>query len=278
MNHIRQRLLFAAMALLAGSLTAPAQDLEQTPAKGKTARAAPAKPAGGERPAAASPPVNLTPAEDPVIAALLGSNPTAPSDIFRRAQLLLEAGRPELAKRFLKKLLDAKLDDEQWTALVDEFHTPAFTDLAGRAELRPESEDLIQAALSAVHRRLNDPDRLAAEIKQLQDPSPEVRAKALAGLQGAHGAGANALIAVLADAKRSTEHTAVRAALVAMRGDAIDPLADIIELAEPEFMIQAIETLAQMRATQATVYLFAPALSEESDVRVRARRGRRSCG
>ena len=125
---------------------------------------------------------------------------------------------------------------------------------------------------------MNDPDRLAAEIKQLQDPSPEVRAKALAGLQGAHGAGANALIAVLADAKRSTEHTAVRAALVAMRGDAIDPLADIIELAEPEFMIQAIETLAQMRATQATVYLFAPALSEESDVRVRARRGRRSCG
>ena len=80
----------------------------------------------------------------------------------------------------------------------------------------------------------------------------------------------NALIAVLADPQRAAEHAAVRAALVAMRGDAIDPLADIIDRAEPDLMIQAMETLAQMRATQATVYLFVPALSEESDVRVRA--------
>ena len=134
----------------------------------------------------------------------------------------------------------------------------------------PRAKTLIHAALSAVNRRLHDPARIAEQIKQLQDPSPEVRARALASLQAAHGAGANALIAVLADPQRAAEHAAVRAALAAMRGDAIDPLADIIERAEPEFMIQAIEALAQMRATQATVYLFVPALSEESDVRVRA--------
>ena len=226
--------------------------------------------AGGEKASAGGKPVNLAPPEDPVVTALLLSNPTTPAEIFHTAQLLLEAGRPELAKRYLKKLLDAKLDDSQWTALVDEFHSPAFTDLASRSELRPESETLIRTALSAVNRRLHDPARLAAEIKQLQDPSPDVRTQALASLQGAHGAGANALIAVLADPQRAAEHAAVRAALVAMRGDAIDPLADIIERAEPEFMIQAIETLAQMRATQATVYLFVPALSEESDLRVRA--------
>ena len=213
-----------------------------------------------------------------MVTALLGSNPTTPSEIFRTAQLLLEAGRPELTKRFLKKLLDAKLDDAQWMALVDEFHTPAFTELAGRAELRPESEELIHAALGAVDRRLLDPARLPREIKELRDPSPEVRARALAGLQGAHGAAVNALIAVLADPQRAAEHAAVRSALVAMRGDAIDPLADIIEFAEPEFMVQAIETLAQMGATQATVYLLFPALSDESDVRVRARRERRLCG
>jgi hypothetical protein len=175
-----------------------------------------------------------------------------------------------LAKRFLRKLLDAKLDDGQWTALVDEFHTPAFTDLAGRTELRPESEVLIRTALSAVNRRLQDPARLAEQIKQLQDPSPEVSGRALAGLQGAHGTGVSALIAVLADRQRAAERAVVRAALVAMRGDAIDPLADVLQRAEPDLMIQAIKALAQMRATQATVYLFAPALAEESDVRVRA--------
>ena len=225
------------MAWVAGmcfSLTASAQGLDEAPAKEKKAKPAAAKPAGGDKARPAGKPVNLAPPEDPVVTALLASNPTTPSEIFHTAQLLLEAGRPELAKRFLKKLLDAKLDDGQWTALVDEFHTPAFTDLAGRTELRPESEELIHAALSAVNRRLHDPARIAEQIKQLQDPSPEVRARALAGLQAAHGAGVNALIAVLADPQRAAEHAAVRAALVAMRGDAIDPLADIIERAEPE--------------------------------------------
>src|SRR5208282_192351 len=273
MNQIRQTLLYAGMAWVTGTcfaLTSAAQGLDDAPVKEKKAKPAAAKAAGDEKAAAARTPVNLAPPEDPVVTALLTSNPTTPSETFRTAQLLLEAGRPELAKRFLKKLLDAKLDDGQWTALVDEYHTPTFTDLAGRTELRPEGEELIHAALSAVNRRLHDPARIAAAIGQLQDPSADVRAAALTSLKGAHGAAVNALIAVLADPQRAAEYPTIRAALVAMRGDAIDPLADIIERAEPELMVQAIEALAQMRATQATVNLFVPALSDESDLRVRA--------
>ncbi|MGA2253992.1 MAG: hypothetical protein ABSG53_04965, partial [Thermoguttaceae bacterium] len=251
---------------------APAAEKQDRPAAAKPAagKAAAGKAAGGEKAKAAGKAVNLAPPEDPVVTALLASNPRTPSEIFSTAQLLLQAGRPELAKGFLKKLLDAKLDDGQWTALLEEFHTPAFTDLAGRTELRPESEELIHVALSAVNRRLQDPARIAEQIKQLQDPSPDVRLRAVASLRAARGAGVNALIGALADPQRAVEHAAVRAALVAMRGDSIDPLADIIERAEPELMIEAIRALAQMRATQATVYLFVPALSEESDVRVRA--------
>ncbi len=137
---------------------------DDAPAKDKKAKPAPPKAA-----VKAGKPVNLAPPEDPVVTALLTSNPKTPSDIFRTAQLLLQAGRPELAKQFLKKLLDAKLDDGQWAALIDEFHTPALTDLAGRAELRPESEELIHVALTAVNRRLQDPARIAEQIKQLQD-------------------------------------------------------------------------------------------------------------
>ncbi len=225
MNHIRQKLFFAGMAWVAAmcfSFTVSAQDADEAPVKDKKAKPAAAKPVG-DKAKPAGKPVNLAPPEDPVITALLASKPTTPSELFRTAQLLLEAGRPELAKGLLKKLLDAKLDDSQWTALVDEFHTPAFTDLAGRIELRPESEALIHTALSAANRHLRDPARLAEEIKQLQDPSAEVRARALASLQGAHGAGVSAMIAVLADPQREAEHASVRAALVAMRGDAIDP-------------------------------------------------------
>ncbi len=128
----------------------------------------------------------------------------------------------------------------------------------------------MQAALGAMDRRLRDPARLAAEIGQLQDPSPAVCATALDKLRQAHGAAINALIAVLAEPLRAGEHPAARHALAAMRGDAIDPLADIIERADTELTVEAIRALAEMRASQATVYLYAPALAEESDVQVRA--------
>ena len=152
---------------------------------------------------------------------------------------------------------------------MNEYHTTAFTDLATRTELRPENELLVQAALGAMNRRLRDPARLAEEFKQLQDPSPQVRARALVKLQQAHGAAVDALIAVLADPQRASEHAAARHALASMRGEAIDPLADIIERADPEFTIEAIRALAEMHASAATVYLYVPALAEESDLRVR---------
>ena len=276
MSFSRLKLLCTAAPLLAGiclgwNTAARGQDDAAAP-KAKAKPAAAKAPAEAKVPAARGPAAataDLAPPEDPVVAALLASNPKTPSEIFHTAQLLLDASRPELAKKYLRKLLDAKLDDEQWVALVDEYHSSAFTDLAARTELRPENELLVQAALGAADRRLRDPARLAEEIKQLQDPSPDVRARAVIKLKQAHGTAVDALIRVLADPQRAGEHAAVRAALAAMRGDAIDPLAEIIERADPEFMVEAIRTLAEMRAAQAIVYLYVPALAEESDLRVR---------
>jgi hypothetical protein len=203
----RTKLLCMAAALLAGiclcwNTAARGQD---DPFGGEPA--AKAKPAAAKAPAAqpraaqaqgrATPagPADLGPPEDPVVAALLASNPKTPSEIFHTAQLLLDASRPELAKRYLRKLLDAKLGDDQWVALVDEYHSSAFTDLAPRSELRPESDLVVQAALGAADRRLRDPARLSEEIKQLQDPSPELRARAIGKLKQAHSAAVDALIA-----------------------------------------------------------------------------------
>ena len=135
MTPIRQKLFCVGIALTAMccALSASAQNPDEAPAKEKKAKPAATKPAAPEKAEPATKSADLGPPEDPVVTALLTSNPTTPSEIFHTAQLLLQAGRPELAKGFLKKLLDAKLDDEQWTALVNEFHTPAFADLAGRA-------------------------------------------------------------------------------------------------------------------------------------------------
>ena len=238
-----------------------------SPASGQ--KAASATKARAEAPPASGKVGEIGPQDDPVVTALLASNPKTPSETFKTGQLLLEAGRPELAKRSFRKLLDSKPDDSQWSALVEEYHTTAFIDLAERDELRPENEEMLRAALGAANRQLRDPARLATEIKQLQDPSAEVRDRALQRLHNAHDAAVEALIAVLADPQRAGEHAAARHALATMRAEAIDPLADIIERADPEFTVEAVRALAEMRASQAIVYLYVPALAEESDVQVR---------
>jgi hypothetical protein len=104
MNQIRQTLLFTWMAWVTGmcvSLTVSAQGPDDMPAKGKQPNPAAEEAAAGKKAAgktaagkAGGKPINLAPPEDPVITALLTSNPTTPSEIFRTAQLLLEAGRP----------------------------------------------------------------------------------------------------------------------------------------------------------------------------------------
>ena len=153
-------------------------------------------------------PADLGPPEDPVVAALLASNPTTPSEIFHTAQLLLEASRPELAKKYLRKLLDAKLDDGQWSALVDEYPYHGLHRPGGRGPscVRRTSNCWSKPPWRRRTAACAIRPGMAEEIKQLQDPSSEVRARAIAKLQRAHAAAVEALIAVLADPQRAGEH------------------------------------------------------------------------
>ena len=101
MNHIRQTLFYAGMAWIAGmcfSLECVGTGPDEAPAKEKKAKPAAGKAAAGEKAGGAKAgharkPINLAPPEDPVVTALLASNPTTPSEIFHTAQLLLEAGQ-----------------------------------------------------------------------------------------------------------------------------------------------------------------------------------------
>ena len=268
MNHNRQIRSCAATAFAAAvlSLLPPAWSQDAAPAKEKSPRLPPSRPLERRRASRSiwrSQKIRWSRRCWP---------PSQPrrrrSSTLRSCSWRLDV--PSWPSGSSRSFLDAKLDDAQWTALVDEYHSQAFIDLAERSELRPESEELVRAALGAVNRRLRI--RLASrrEIVQLKDPSAEVRGQALTALRAAHGAGRQR------DDRRPGRSSAGWRACDRARGagehggDAVDPLADIIDRAEPDLMIEAIKALAEMRATASTVYLLAPALSDESDVRVRA--------
>jgi CheY-like chemotaxis protein len=271
----------AICAALIGATALRAQDEEPEPAKPAAKAKPPAAkarpPAAAEKKAEKSKPQekpagkgeSLAP-EDPVIAAILAATPKTPSECFQAARTLARLHRPDLARPLLKQILAGKPDDQQWLALVKEFGSPALTDLSNQPELQPEAEQLAAAALGAVNRQLQDPKRIAELIRQLQDPSQTVRDEALDGLRQGRGAAVAALVAALADPARAAQRPSIQAALVAMRSDAVEPLAAILDSADAELMIPAAGVLADMKLPGLAIYLVGPSLDPASDAKVRA--------
>ncbi|MGA2030796.1 MAG: hypothetical protein ABSG68_00945 [Thermoguttaceae bacterium] len=240
------------------------------PAAAAKARPTPAREKDRPEPNAADAKVALPPPEDPAVAAILETKPKTPAELFRAAKVLADLEHPEVAKMLLKKILDARLTDQQFAALADEFGSGTCTEMATRSELLPEAQQLADAVLKAVNRTLQDPQRIAELLKQLQDPAAETRTRALAGLREAGAAAVDALIAVLVDPQRAAEHDLVRTALVQMGSAAAGPLETLLEAADPELVLQAVLVLAKLDAPQVRIFLLRPALAAKSDAKIQA--------
>ncbi|MCS7304583.1 MAG: hypothetical protein NZ602_05680 [Thermoguttaceae bacterium] len=231
-----------------------------------------AEPKGAANPAEAKPEekLPLLKPEDPAVAAILASQPTTPLEKMRAAELLARLNRADLAKRLLKEVLDVKLDESQLADLGVELGSVFFMRLASRQELAPEAQQIRDAVFGAMKARLEDPKRLHMLIQQLQDPSFEKRQRAVAGLCEAHQAGAVALIAVLADPARQTEHPAIRSVLVQMGADAVGPLLACLEAPADRLKAEAAMLLAQMEVQEAVLPLQVLAVAETSSPPLRA--------
>ncbi len=208
--------------------------------------------------------------EDPAVAAVLRGNPSTPEQLARAAKILSDLGRPDLGKQYVQRIIDAKLPDQQLSALAEQFGLSMFLGMAAREEMQPEAGQLADAILKAVNSSLEDPARIAGLIGQLGDASAEQRFRALTGLVQARGAAVGPLVQVLADGSRADEHPAVRAVLARMHSDASGPLVGLLEASDPKLVAQAIRVLAQMGAKDAAIYLLRPYGSQSSQPEVRA--------
>ncbi len=223
------------------------------------------------KPAAPQPAAEMEMApEDPAVAAILETKPATPAECAIAAKTLADLGHPDLSKRFLKQVLDAKLNAQQLADLGEEFGKRVFLDMAGQTALRPEARQLADAVVAATAARHSDAQRIAGLITQLQDPSADKRMQALAGLQEAQAAAVGPLLAVLADPARTAEMANVRTVLAAMGRLAREPLGAVLQGADPKLMVQAILVLAEMGNPKAAIDLVGPCVSEKSDAEVRA--------
>jgi hypothetical protein len=240
---------------------------------------APAVPGEAEAPNSEAPSAEAAMPNTAGVEAILATEPGTPTELVRAAKILADLERPDLARQFLKQVIDAfaGLDEAGRSAalvgLEERFGSPVFTEMAARADLAPEARQLNDAVLSAVRRHVQDPARLAGFVGQLKDPSAEVRYGAVVELQRAGSAAVGPLAPVLADASRAAEHANVRAALVQLGSDALDPLIAILESANAKLAVEAIRVLGDLANERAVVFLLAPSVSNESDPAVRGAAG-----
>jgi hypothetical protein len=232
-------------------------------------RAAPPAPAAA---AAAAPPAAApaTGETDPVVRAVLEANPTTPSELIHSARLLVEYKRPQLARDYLKKVLDARLGVPEFIALVNEFGSEAFLELGTRRDLAPEGRQLATLALEATRRRVQDPQRIAALIAQLEAPSLLAREEALVQLQQAQMAAVIPMTEILADPQRVAQHPRIEAALAQMGIDALGPLVGMLDSKDPQVVVRAIRVLGNLSVPGVSIYLLAPAHRASSTPEVRA--------
>lgn len=233
----------------------------------------------GQPPQAKNPPnlpaeaLLLPKPEDPAVAAILATQPGTALEKIRAAELLARLGRADLAKQFLKQVLEAKLAEDQLAEVGLELGSVFFLRLAAREELAPEGVQIRDAVLGAMKAQLEDPKRLQRLIQQLQDPSFEQRQRAVVGLREAHQAGAVALIEVLVDPARQAEHPAVRAVLMQMATDAVGPLLACLEAPDDRLKAEAALLLAQMQVPEAVLPLQGLAVSEKTSPTLRTAAG-----
>jgi hypothetical protein len=204
------------------------------------------------------------------VTAVLETKPSTPSECVRAAKVLVDLNRPDLAKDLLKKVLDAKLDQQQLAELRSQIDQGIFLDLPTHAELLPEARQVVDAVMAAVNAKLQDPERIAGLIRQLTDPSEARLAAALAGLLEAGEGAIGPLVQVLADPARSAEQPNVRTVLAQMGRQARDPLMGILDRANPKLAVQIILTLAEMRDPNAELCLLAPCWLGDANVRAAA--------
>ena len=245
-----------------------AQVEEPAPAAPPAASAAPPPPAAGKPADEAFGKATLP--DDPAVAALLAAKPTTPSECAKTAKILVDLHQPALAKQFLKKVVDAKLDRKQLAALGRELGSPMFLAMGQNEALQPQGKQLSDAVLEAMNAELQNPAKIAAAIKQLQDPSIEKRTQAFQELQYAGNAGIAALIEVLADPKRKRSSSTSASALAKMGRPAAnamigilenvdrkdhDPLVEILSNDNPKLKEQIISILGDMKASDAGLVL-----------------------
>ena len=119
--------------------------------------------------------------------------PATPEKILEAAIITQELGRQDDARRFLRKLLDQQLGEDELRSLRQRVGAGPFLELSGDRKLQPEARELLLAVNAASRPRPLSPNQLQELIQALATPGDAATQAAVALVASGDGAVAELL-------------------------------------------------------------------------------------
>jgi len=204
-----------------------------------------------------------------VIQQLRDSNPSTPEAILRAAYAVLQFGRPDEAKIYLARFLDAKFPDADLAESANRVGSGLLINLSRDAQVQPEGKEVADAVFAAAAKVVRDPTYLDAQIKRLSAPELAVRQSALSRLDASGSHVVTPILRVMADASRDSEHRYLRAALARLAASTEAPLIGALDVPNDQLKAQIIAVLGRMGSQRAVMHLVRPAVDPAAPAQVR---------
>ena len=258
-NHLSRALWFL---LLLAAAASGQEKTEPAPAETGSAEPRTAKPAetATDQSEAARPVES-----DPVVEAILASEPTTPGEVLQAAVSLLDLSRPPFAQAYLKKLIESKPEAGVLVGLHQQFGSSLCVRLSRDERIQPEGRQLADAVLEAADRFARDPAHIESLVQQGITGATVGQHRAAWSTLGSNPAAAAApLMRVLAAGATSEQAARARGALVELGQPVVEPLLGFVRAPDSQVRTEAMWVLARLKAEQAAPDLLRAYLSPSS--------------
>ena len=206
------------------------------------------------------------PETNPAVLSALEMPRKKPADYVQSILLLIDLGRPELAKPILADLAKLELTDAQRQELVDQFGAGSMLKLSHSKELAPEGATFADACMAVASAITNNPQRIATLIGQLSDPSPETRLLAQHDLAATGPKAATATLETFAKEPDRNRRAALAAGIAAMHPFVDGMLLAMLDTHDPVLRADVADLLRQLQVPQAQPLVTASDAAAEHEI------------
>lgn len=213
--------------------------------------AAPAKDAAGKSKPAGPADIGPKPEKNPAVLSALEMPRNKPADYVESILLLIDLGRPELAKPILAELAKLQVTDAQRVELVSQFGAGSMLKISRSKELAPEGAAFAGACMAAAAAANNNPARIATLVQQLSDPSPENRLLAQHDLAAIGPKAATATLEAFAKETDRNRRAAIAAGIAAMHPVVDGMLLAMLDTRDPALHADVADLLRELQVPQA---------------------------